>query len=476
MMQAHAFIPYDIPLAAAVSLNAGVSYNCGCVFKNGTADAIARGLVNESVVDANLRRTLSVLVRLGEFDQSVPYRSYGVEHVDTEPNRALALDAALQGMTLLRNEHSLLPIRAGTRLAFIGPAADNAAMMASSYGGENRLINSHTPIRAARAMGLNVSLTHGCDVNSADTSGFAAAVAAAEAAEVAVLFLGHDFAWESEWGNGPDCQNDRPFIELAGVQEQLIAAVVASGKPTVVVLLNGGGIGVEHWISTVGAVIESYYPGELGGDAIVRALLGANRFGALPFTMYPNKIAQRAYYQPESAQLTFDGGVTHLYYSGAPTFKFGFGLSYTSFSLAWSAGVPPAPSVSIAGVADGGAPLVSYRVNVTNTGRVTGDAIAILFVHGPAPDYPLERTVNFARVTVEPGESAEVSFVVGAHDLSGVREDGSRWLRAGDSLTLTLTLARQAALSHDLSLEGKDVQLPVFPGPGGAKTLRNTRV
>ena len=96
MMQAHAFIPYDIPLAAAVSLNAGVSYNCGCVFKNGTADAIARGLVNESVVDANLRRTLSVLVRLGEFDQSVPYRSYGVEHVDTEPNRALALDAALQ--------------------------------------------------------------------------------------------------------------------------------------------------------------------------------------------------------------------------------------------------------------------------------------------------------------------------------------------------------------------------------------------
>jgi beta-D-xylosidase 4 len=480
MMQAHQYTPYDIPLAAATSLKAGVSYNCGCVFKNGTADAIARGLVNESVIDANLRRTLSVLVRLGEFDQSVPYRAYGAERLDTQPNSALALDAALQGMTLLRNEHSLLPLRAGARLAFIGPAADNPGIMASSYGGENHLINSHTPIDAARAMGLNVSLTHGCDINSADTSGFADAAAAALAADVAVLFMGHDFAWESEWGNGPDCQNDRPFIELAGVQEQLIAAVVATGKPTVVVLMNGGGIGVEHWIGTVGAVIESYYPGELGGDAIVRALLGANRCGALPFTMYPNRIAQREYYRPESAQLTFDGGVTHMYYSGAygtPTFHFGFGLSYTSFSLAWFAGAPPTSSVSIAGVADGAKPLISYRVNVTNTGGVNGDAIAILFVHGPTPDYPLERTVNFARVTLAPGETTEVSFVVGAHDLSGVREDGSRWLRAGDRLSVTLSLARQASLTHDFGLEGPtDVQLAIFPGPGGAKTLRDTRL
>ena len=127
-------------------------------------------------------------------------------------------------------------------------------------------------------------------------------------------------------------------------------------------------------------------------------------------------------------------------------------------------------------VADGAAPLVSYRVNVTNTGSVTGDAVVLLFVAGPTPDYPLERTVNFARVTLAPGETQQVSFIASAHDLSGVREDGSRFLRAGDALTATLSLARQSELEHGIALEGAaDVQLPVFPGPGGAMTLRNTR-
>ncbi len=482
MMQAHEYIPYDIPLAAALALKAGVSYNCGCVLKNGTEAAIARGLVNESVVDENVRRTLSVLMRLGEFDANVPYRAYGAERLDTAANRALALDAALQGMVLLRNERGALPLSAAARLAFIGPAADNAGMMASSYGGDNHLINAHTPILAARALNLSVTLTHGCDVNEAGTDGFAAAVAAAQAADVAVLFVGHDFPMESEWGNCPDCQNDRPFIELAGVQEQLIAAVVATGRPTVVVMLNGGGIGVEKWIGTVDAVVEAFYPGELGGDAIVQALLGtANRWGALPFTMYPNAITQRDYYSPESAQLTFQGGITHMYYDGAlgaPTFRFGFGLSYTSFAMAWSSGTPPAAAVDFApALAGGGAtPLIAYRVNVTNIGAVAGDAVVLLLVSGPTPDYPLERTLNFARVTLAPGETQQVSFVASAHDLSGVREDGSRWLRAGDALTATLSLGRQAELAHGLVLEGAaDAQLEVFPGPGRSKTLRNTR-
>ena len=481
MMQAHEYIPYDIPLAAALSLKAGVSYNCGCVLKNGTEEAIARGLVNESVVDENVRRTLSVLMRLGEFDADVPYRAYGAERLDSAATRALALDAALQGMVLLRNEGGLLPLSASAKLAFIGPAADNAGIMASNYGGDNHLINAHTPILAAQALNLSVTLTHGCDVNEPGTGGFAAAVAAAQAADVAVLLLGHDFPWESEWGNGPDCQNDRPHIELAGVQEQLIAAVVATGKPVVVVLMNGGSVGVDKWVGTVGAVVESFYPGELGGDAIVQALLGVkNRWGALPVTMYQGSaINGRTYYRPESAQLLQEGGITHMYYDssrGAPTFKFGFGLSYTTFSLLWSSGAPPASRVDISAVSDGAVPLVSYRVNVTNTGAVVGDAVVLLFVAGPSPDYPLERTINLARVTLAPGETQEISFVASAHDLSGVREDGSRWLRAGDALTATVSLARQSELVHGVALQGEaDVQMPVFPGPGGAKTLRNTR-
>ena len=150
--------------------------------------------------------------------------------------------------------------------------------MASNYGGDNHLINAHTPILAAQAMNLSVTLTHGCDVNEAGTGGFAAAVAAAQAADVTVLLMGSNY-------------------------------------PTVVVLMNGGAVGVDAWIGTVGAVVESFYPGELGGDAIVQALLGReNRWGALPVTMYPSSaINGRTYYKSESAQLLQEGGITHMY-------------------------------------------------------------------------------------------------------------------------------------------------------------------
>jgi beta-glucosidase-like glycosyl hydrolase len=475
MMQAHEYIPYDIPLAAAIALEAGVSYNCGCVLRNGTEAAIARGLINETLVDEAVRRTLGVLYKLGEFDLDVPYRSYGVEQLDTPSHRALALESALQGLVLLKNSKGVLPLSPTAKIAFIGPAADRADIMASSYGGDNDLINSHTPILAAQAAGLSVTLTHGCDINNPDASGFPAAVAAAVAADVAVLFLGTDFAFESEWGNGPDCQNDRPYISLPGVQERLIAAVVATGKPVVVVLMNGGGIGVQAWDASVDTIVEAFYPGELGGDAIVAALTGANRWGALPFTMYPNAIVSRDYYSPESAQLQFAGGITHMYYDGAlgaPTYPFGWGESYTTFEFAWAEELGPSvtvhPDVPLA---------IHYRCNVTNVGPVAGDAIVQAYVAGPSPDYPLERLWNFARVSLAPGETTEVSFVASGHDMSGVREDGSRRLRVGDALTVTLG-SRRSPLVHSFTLldgGAGDVSLPVFPGPGGAKTLRNTR-
>ena len=191
--------------------------------KNGTAEAIARGLLNETAVDAAVGRVLHALFALGEFDADVPYRAYGVEHLDTPAHRAAALEAAEQGLILLKNDGAVLPLAPSARIAFIGPAADDAGIMASSYGGDNELINSHTPWRAAQAAGLNATLTRGCNINDLDGSGIAAAVAAAQAADVAVLFLGlrgggyPDEAFESEWGNGPACQNDRPALTLPGM-------------------------------------------------------------------------------------------------------------------------------------------------------------------------------------------------------------------------------------------------------------------
>ena len=528
MMQAHHYLPYDIPLAAATAINAGVDWNCGCVIgaccccaagpahrlaalpglaltscaprrarllpspaptANGTSAALARGLLNESAIDESVSRVLRVLFELGEFDAEVPYRSYGAERLDTPAHRALAQASAAQGLVLLRNAHGALPLARGAKLAFIGPSADDGGIMQSSYGGDCDLCANHTPLRAARAAGLAVTYTRGCDVVSEDTSGFAAAAAAAAAADVAVLFLGFDFPWESEWGNGPDCQNDRPHLRLPGVQEGLIAAVAATGKPLVVVLMNGGAVAVEAWLPSVDALVEAWYPGELGGDAIVAALLGdANRFGALPVTMYADTFSARDLYSSEAAQLAYDGGVTHGYYTntyGPPTFRFGFQGSYTTFAVTWADGAPPpaAARVSAAAAAAPLAPLIAYRCNVTNTGTVAGDAVILLLVAGTPPDYPLERLINFDRVTLAPGETATISFVATAHDLSAVRADGTRWLQPGTALAITLGGrdggAAGAPLHHALSLVGPAaVQLPVFPAPPGrehAYTLRRAQ-
>jgi beta-glucosidase-like glycosyl hydrolase len=203
MMQAHHYLPYDIPLAAATAVNAGVDWNCGCVLANGTAAALARGLLNESAVDAAVSRILRVLFELGEFDADVPYRAFGADRLDTPAHRALAQAAAEQGLVLLKNGRGALPLSRAAKLAFVGPSADDGGVMQSSYGGDCRLCANHTPLRAARAAGLDVSYTRGCDVFSEDTSGFAAAAAAVAAADAAVLFLGLDFPCESEWGNGP---------------------------------------------------------------------------------------------------------------------------------------------------------------------------------------------------------------------------------------------------------------------------------
>ena len=501
MMQAHEYLPYDIPLAAATAINAGVDYNCGCVINNGTAAAIERGLTNETMVDAAISRILHVLFALGEFDPDVPYRSLGAESFGSPANTAEALEAALQGLTLLKNEGALLPLSRNARLAFIGPNADDGGVLQSSYGGECSMCDQHTPWKVAQHLGLNVSLTRGCGVMDADASGIPAAAAAA-AADVAVLFLGSTFAWESEWGNGPDCQNDRVNLTLPGVQNELLAAVVATGKPVVVVLLNGGAVAVEGWLGGVGALVEAFYPGEMGGDAIIRALMGdANRWGALPFTMYTNAIVARDYYRNESAGLSYDGGITHLFYTGdrgAPTFKFGFGLSFTTFSFAWAQGAPPPPAVHTAAASalDPTAPLISYAVNVTNTGSVVGDvrprtrrpggsvvqpltpypspppsplppsqAIALALVVGDGVEVPLERLWQFARVTLAPGETQTINFDASAHDISSVRADGSRWLAPG---ALEVVVGdRHAPLRHALRLEGPALQLPVFPAPSG---------
>lgn len=294
--------------------------------------------------------------------------SLGPKDVDTAASRALSLRAASEAIVLLRNENQLLPLRSTLKLAFIGPHANSTQSLLSNYHGSNTLVKSHSPLLAAQAAGLDVSYSRGCTSlqtnnslwlsnslsgsteavhfpgfvysktesenllvgvgnicdfpygknpgfpniicppgKAVDKSGFDAAVAAANAADVAVIFVGSDQTTEAE-------NFDRSDLRLAGVQRELIEAVMAANNKTVVVLINGGPIALEGGAASAPAIIEAWYGGQLGGDAIVEALIGkSNKFGRMPVTSYFANFTER---DVRDVDLAHGTGITYRHFDG----------------------------------------------------------------------------------------------------------------------------------------------------------------
>ena len=212
--------------------------------------------------------------------------------------------------------------------------------MLSNYRGDNNLVYDHSPLLAMARRGNIVGHAEGSALSDPDESGFADAVALAKKAEVAVLFLGLHPQWfdnvpQNDVNEGED--RDRANITLPDVQLKLLQAVAAAGMPVVLVLINGGQLAIP-WAKAskdVSAIVESFYPGQMGGDAIASVLYGdVSPSGRLPYTMYDSDFVGR---RPNIGDMSLStgGGLTYQYYDGTPLWPFGFGLSYTTFALHW---------------------------------------------------------------------------------------------------------------------------------------------
>jgi hypothetical protein len=286
---------------------------------------------------------------------------------------------------------------------------------------------------------VDIAKQRGLHFTTADGSDVLAAAKQAKSADVAILFLGLS---ESVEGEG----HDRKSLELPADQLALAAAVVAAQPYTVVVLVNGGALAIEALVSgpsAVPAIIESFYPGQSGAEATMMSLLGeSNRFGKLPYTMYPATFIQR---NPFNFDLRADGGLTYMHYDGKygkPLFDFGHGLSYTTFSYAW--GAAPTRSVAISdlldttdfnrntnsgdgrggGDSDGGGrgdgdggdgacydcSKIMFSVTVTNTGYIAGDAVVLGYVSPTTTGQASTMLFDFARVTLGAGASSTIQM------------------------------------------------------------------
>ncbi|GMV06541.1 MAG: beta-glucosidase [Gemmatimonadota bacterium] len=249
----------------------------------------------------------------------------------------------------------------------------------------------------------------------------AEAVRVARAADAVVLVLGLSPRLEGEemrvdvpgFASG-----DRVDLGLPAAQRRLMEAVVATGKPVTLVLLNGSSLGLEWAARNVSAIVEAWYPGQAGGAALADILFGdVSPAGRLPLTFYAS-----ADDLPPFDDYDMEGR-TYRFFRGEPVFPFGHGLSYTTFAyreLALPARVRAGDEVAVA-------------VTLENTGSVTGEEVVQLYVTGPAPGWPrpLRALQGFTRVSLRPGESRRVTFTLEARQLSSVDEAGVRSVAPG---------------------------------------------
>lgn len=391
--------------AAAKTILAGSDLDNGD-YPRALPKALAEGFLTEKDIDQSLRRVLKVRFRLGEFDppDMVPYNKISPAVIDSAAHRDLALRTARESIVLLTNKNGFLPLDKTKikTVAVIGPHADVALMGIGYTGLASNFVKPLQGIKNRVAPGTDVLYAQGSDILESKNkeASFAEAAAIAKRADVAIVYVGLNNLLEREG-------LDRTYLELPPIQEELVKSVYAANPKTVVVLLNGGPIAVKWEKDNLPAVLDMFYAGEEGGNAIADVLFGNyNPGGRLPYTVY-----ESAAQVPPMTEYDITKGFTYMYLEGQPVYPFGHGLSYTTFkytNLRLS-------SKEIAG--DG---QVAVKFDVQNIGNLAGDEVAQLYVHDVETGVkrPKKRLRGFERISLKPGEKRTVSFSLPAEKLA----------------------------------------------------------
>jgi beta-glucosidase len=392
-------------------------------------DAVKQGLLVEADIDVTLKRLFTARMRLGMFDppSTVPYANTPESEIDSAPHRALALKTAQESMVLLKND-GMLPFGAGVKkILVVGPLADSAEVLYGNYSGTPS--HAVTVLEGVRKQfsGAQVSYQPGTSFLSekpVNGDPLIAAVSAARQADVVVAVVGITSKLEGEEMkvDVPGFRGgDRTSLNLPAEEEALLGALKGSGKPLVVVLMNGSALAVNWANDHANAILDAWYSGEEGGTAIAETLAGTNNpAGRLPVTFYKG-VEQLPEFEDYAMK-----NRTYRYFTGEPLYGFGEGLSYTTFEYG---GMKLSnPSLRAGDTLD-------VEVDVKNTGKRDGDEVAELYITFPKlPGAPLRALRGFSRVHLKAGEQKHVKLTLSPRDLSYVNEAGDRLVATGDYL------------------------------------------
>ncbi|KAF7868416.1 hypothetical protein EAF04_004948 [Stromatinia cepivora] len=455
--------------AAADALNAGTDLDCGTFWPTYLGSAYNQSLYNISTLDRSLIRRYSSLVRLGYFDPASiqPYRQLGWSNVSTPAAEQLALQAAEDGIVLLKND-GLLPLSSNiTNVALIGPWANATTQMQGNYYGQAPYL--HSPLIAAQNAGFSVTYVQGADINSTNTTEFTAAIAAAKKADVVIYIGGIDNSIEAE-------AMDRTTIAWPSTQLSLINQISNLSTPLIISQM-GTMIDSSSLLTNPGvnALIWAGYPGQDGGTAIFNILTGKTApAGRLPITQYPsdyvNKVSMNDMNLHPSAN---NPGRTYKWYNGTSIFDFGFGLHYTTFNATIT---PPSTNtfeishlLSNSSTYKDLTPFLTLPITISNTGTTTSDYVVLLFLtgsSGPTP-YPKKSLVAYTRIhDIKGGESAKAELKMNLASLARGNEKGDLVLFPGD---YRVRVDVDGKDEWSFSLRGEEVVLDRWPERKGGE-------
>ncbi len=395
------------------------------VFQKALVDCVHEGTLSEADLDRAVRSVLRVKFELGLFDHPFVNPALQASVYRSPQHLAVSLQSARESVTLLKNDGNLLPFSNSVRhIAVIGPNGNVAR-----YGDYEKEENG---LHISIVDGIKQLLPHAGVVFN-DGSDISAAVSTAKEADVVILALGER---QGISGEG----SDRSNLDLPGNQEQLLEAVTALGKPEVLVLENGRPLTIDWATEHVPAILEAWYPGEFGGQAVAETLFGENNPAGRLTVTFPRSTGQLPdFYNSDPSRV-------HKYVddNGEPLFPFGFGLSYTTFRYDHVHVQPPAASSG----AD-----IEVSVDVTNTGTRAGDEVAQLYVreNTSSVETPIRSLEGFSRIHLKPGETRSVVFHVPQQQLAVWNAEGE-WAVESGKYTVWVGGSSRAPLSTDFKL------------------------
>ena len=410
----HKFVP-EATQAVSLTLKAGCDLTCGNEYVH-LVDALKRGYISENDLNVALKRLFTARFKLGMFDPpaKVKYASIPVTEYNTVAHNKLAREVARQSIVLLKNENNTLPVSKKIRkVAVVGPYANDTTVLLGNYNGiPSNPVTLLKGIQNKVGKGTRVSFAQGVDKPEVHAQGKnpgnaskleQEALSIAKSAEI-IIFCG---------GISPDLEGeelnldvpgfmggDRTSLDLPQNQVDLLIKLKATGKPIVLILTNGSALAVNWADENLPAILEAWYPGQEGGNAVADVLFGDyNPAGRLPVTFYKS-VNDLPAFEDYSMK-----GRTYKYFTGTPLYEFGYGLSYTSFAYKQALILNPELSVSDS---------IRLSVTVSNTGKFDGDEVIQIYLKQPEDnkEKPIKSLIAFERINFIQGETKSVSFLI----------------------------------------------------------------